>query len=172
MTLRSLSLALLFAGATAGASAWADSTPPQGFVLEGNQLNVPAPVTFETGSDKLRPESAAAIAHVKAYLDAKSYISLMRVEVHSDAQGGAAFNQTMSEKRALAVAHALVAAGVDCKRVIPVGFGETKPIADNSTAEGRAANRRVVFTNAALRGHAIGGMPVDGGGKVAGDPCR
>lgn len=62
--------------------------------------------------------------------------------------------------------------GADCKRLIAVGFGSTKPVADNNTAEGKAANRRVSFINAALRSRPIGGMPVDGGGKVAGDICN
>jgi OOP family OmpA-OmpF porin len=74
--------------------------------------------------------------------------------------------QARSEARALAVAKALVKAGVDCKRVLPVGFGASKPAFEDASK-----NTRMVFENAALRGHAIGGMPVDGGGKVAGDPC-
>ena len=59
--------------------------------------------------------------------------------------------------------------GVDCKRLIAVGFGSAKPVADNSTPEGKAQNRRVSFFNAALRGRLIGGMPADGGGQIAGD---
>jgi OOP family OmpA-OmpF porin len=95
----------------------------------------------------------------------------MRIEVHTDNTGGSAFNQSLSEKRALEVAKALVAKGVDCKRLVPVGFGETKPRGDNSTPEGKALNRRTMFVNAGLRGRPIGGMPVEGGGKLAGDPC-
>lgn len=142
------------------------------FELEGNVLKVPFPVTFATGKATLDAKSGEAIAYVASYLEAKSYISTLRVEVHTDAQGDEARNQTMSEQRALAVTKALVAKGVDCKRLLPVGFGESKPVADNATAEGRAANRRTTFANAALRGKAIGGMPLDGGGKVAGDPCK
>ena len=64
------------------------------------------------------------------------------------------------------------AKGIDCKRLIPVGFGETKPVAPNDTPDNKAQNRRTAFVNAALKGKPIGGMPVDGGGKVAGDPCK
>jgi len=148
-----------------------DVAPPS-FEIENNALKLPGQILFETGKDKLKSESEPLLAHVKAYLDAKSYVTLLRIEVHSDAQGADSYNQMMSEKRALAVARALVGRGVDCKRLLPVGFGESKPIADNTTAEGRAKNRRTVFANAALRGKPIGGQPVDGGGKVAGDPCR
>jgi OOP family OmpA-OmpF porin len=142
------------------------------FELDGHHLKVPDPILFETGSDALKPESAPALAHVAAYLGDKSSISLMRVEVHSDSQGNGSYNQTLTEKRALAVARALVGKGVDCKRLIPVGFGDSKPVAPNDSADGRAQNRRTVFANAMLRGRAIGGMPVDGGGRVAGDPCQ
>jgi OOP family OmpA-OmpF porin len=65
-----------------------------------------------------------------------------------------------------------VALGVDCKRLLPVGFGSGKPLSDNPTPEGKAQNRRVTFINAALEGKPIGGMPVDGGGTAAGNPCK
>ena len=157
-------------GLSVGAPAHAET--PRTFELDGNNLKVPDPMLFETGSDTIKPESAPALEHVLAYLGDKTYISLMRVEVHSDSQGNADYNQALSEKRALAVARALVGKGVDCKRLIPVGFGDSKPVAPNDTADGRAQNRRTVFANAMLRGRAIGGMPVDGGGRIAGDPCQ
>jgi len=47
-----------------------------------------------------------------------------------------------------------------------------RKIADNSTPAGKAENRRVCFVNVALRGHVIGSMPVDGGGKIAGEVCN
>ena len=140
----------------------------QEYKLEGNEVKIEKQVLFETGTDKLKAESTAALEIIKQYLNDKSYISLLRVECHSDNNN----DQLLSEKRALAVCKALVKMGVDCKRLIAVGFGASKPIADNSTPEGKAANRRVSFINAALRGHAIGGMPVDGGGNVAGESCN
>jgi OOP family OmpA-OmpF porin len=142
------------------------------FELENGFLKVPFPITFETGKAVLKKESAEAVAYVAAYMAEKTVISTLRVEVHTDSRGEDKFNQAMSEKRALAVAKALAAKGVDCKRLLAVGFGETKPAGDNSTEEGRALNRRTAFANAGMRGKAIGGMPLDGGGKVAGDPCE
>lgn len=145
---------------------------PATFELDGNALKLPGLVVFETGSDKLKPESDVALAHVVAYLNAKDYISLMRVENHSDNAGDPKVAQSLSERRALAVTRWLVSHGIACKRLIPVGFGGNKPIASNATPDGRAANRRSTFVNAELRGRAIGGMPADGGGMVAGDPCK
>jgi OOP family OmpA-OmpF porin len=143
----------------------------ESFKVEQNALVVPHPIAFATGKADLLVESDAGIDHVKRYLDAKTYVTTLRIEVHSDATGAESFNQKLSEQRALAVGRAIIAKGIDCKRLLAVGFGSTKPVADNKTAEGRAANRRTVFANAALRDRAIGGMPVDGGGKVAGDLC-
>ena len=141
------------------------------YKLEGNQLVLPSEISFKTGSDQLTESSEAALLHVKNYLIEKSYISTLRVEVHTDNQGDENANLLLSEKRALSIGRWLVAHGVDCKRILCVGFGDSKPVAVNSTPEGRAQNRRVAFVNAALRERAIGGMPLDGGGKVAGDLC-
>jgi hypothetical protein len=55
---------------------------------------------------------------------------------------------------------------------IAVGFGSTKPVADDSNAEGKAKNQRIVVAPAALRGILIGGMPADGNGKPAGNVCK
>ncbi len=142
------------------------------YALDGNKLVVPSAVTFRTGTAELTPDSAAAIAHVAQYLGDKKYVTTLRIEVHSDNAGSAAEAQTLTERRALAVAKALVAKGVDCKRVLPTGHGPHKPVASNDTPEGKAQNRRVEFHNAALAGRPIGGMAVEGTGKVAGDPCK
>ncbi len=146
------------------------SSMAQDYKLEGNEVKIEKQVLFETGTDKLKPESTAALEIIKQYLTDKSYISLLRVECHTDNPGNA--SQVLTEKRAFAVCKKLVEMGIDCKRLIAIGFGNTKPFADNSTPEGKAQNRRVSFFNAALRGRLIGGMPADGGGRIAGDVCN
>jgi OOP family OmpA-OmpF porin len=140
--------------------------------MEGGQLKLPGPVVFETGKTTLKPESDEVLTIVKSYLTDKPDVTLLRIEGHTDSDGKDDDNQRLSEGRALAVAQWLVGKGIDCKRLIPVGFGETKPVAPNDTPENKAQNRRTAFVNAAIRGKPIGGMPVDGGGKVAGDPCK
>lgn len=149
-----------------------DTPAPQNFETENGALKLPGPVLFETGKAVLKPESDAVLDVVKNYLDAKPAITLLRIEGHTDNVGVAASNQTLSELRAMAVAQWLIAKGVRCKRLNPVGFGDRKPLASNSTEDGRSQNRRTMFINAELKGKAIGGMPVDGGGTQAGDPCR
>ena len=156
----------------------AETTPPPEVKpvikaeVKNGQLVLPGPVVFETGKDVLKPESDDVLKLVKDYLDGKPEISLLRIEGHTDSDGEDRTNQTLSELRAMAVARWLVAKGTKCERLLPVGFGETKPIAANDTPENKAQNRRTAFVNAALKGKPIGGMPVDGGGKVAGDPCK
>lgn len=170
MRVRTLVLfGLLTSAASLGlaARAEAQAAPASSFQIEQNQLKVPGPVVFDAASERIKPESDAVLAHVKAFLEAKSYVTLLRIESHTDNSGDPVKNQALSEKRAVSIARWLILRGVDCKRLIAVGFGGDKPAADNSTPEGKAQNRRTVFAIAQLRGHAIGGMPVDGGGRVA-----
>ncbi len=142
------------------------------FQITNGMLEVPGPVLFATGKAAILPESDAVLAYVTDFLGAKPDITTLRIEVHSDNQGNAAMNQQLTAMRSLAVSKALVARGVSCSRLLPVGFGDSKPIAANDSPENRAQNRRTVFAPAALRGRPIGGMPVDGGGQPAGDPCQ
>jgi OmpA-OmpF porin, OOP family len=145
--------------------------PPQQRPPAADLLVLSGPLAFETGRVSLRPESDPVLLGVVRQLRAKPAITLLRIEVHSDSAGGAASNQLLTEQRALTVARWLVARGVRCRRLLPVGFGETKPIADNRTAAGRALNRRTELHVAALNGRPLNGRAVDGGGRVAGDPC-
>jgi OOP family OmpA-OmpF porin len=142
------------------------------FELASSDLVLPAPVVFETGSDRLRPESEAPLWHVVDYLAARDYITTLRIEGHVGYGLDPDEAQALTEARALAVSRWLVAQGVDCGRLLPVGFGDNKPIASSVTAEENAQNTRITFVNAALRGRLIGGMPADGSGRVAGDPCQ
>jgi OOP family OmpA-OmpF porin len=139
--------------------------------IENGKLIIDKPVVFKAGSSELTDEGKEALQQVKEFLQSKDYITTMRVEGHTDTDGNPEKNQTLTEQRALSVCKWLVANGVDCKRLLPVGFGGTKPVAANDSPDGKAENRRIDFVMAGLRGKAIGGMPLDGGGKVAGDPC-
>ncbi|MDI3284138.1 OmpA family protein [Polyangium sp. 15x6] len=153
-------------------SPWlAGPTSPGSFALEGGRLVVKEPIAFDTGKDSLKATSGPALDFVTAFLQATPDLTLLRIEGHSDSQGSSAMNLELSSRRALSLARALVSRGVDCRRLIPVGFGEVKPIADNRTEEGRKQNRRMEFVVAAIKGKAVMNMPVDGGGRVAGDPC-
>ncbi len=98
-------------------------------------------VFFATGSFKLLPKSFKSLDEVAKLL--KDDESLMvDVNGHTDAQGKDDKNQILSENRAAAVKAYLVSKGISDSRLTSVGFGSTKPVADNNTAAGRAKNRR------------------------------
>ncbi|HMN38105.1 MAG TPA: OmpA family protein [Hyphomicrobium sp.] len=70
----------------------------------------------------------------------------IEIEGHTDSEGTDERNQRLSDRRAQAVADFLVRAGVDRGRLTAIGYGASRPVADNNTAEGRARNRRIEFT--------------------------
>lgn len=105
-------------------------------------VNLPEGVTFDVGSYSLKPEFRATLDKVadslKQYPD-----SLIDVYGHTDSTGSDAYNQTLSENRARTVANYLSMQGVSPARIRSQGYGETMPVADNATDEGRRKNRRV-----------------------------
>ncbi|MGC1259564.1 MAG: OmpA family protein, partial [Jannaschia helgolandensis] len=110
----------------------------------GNELIVTLPqdILFDTDSAALRADLQADIRALGRNLN--QYPNT-RVQVigHTDSQGSAAYNQDLSERRARAVTNILLQQGVAGNRVIPIGRGESQPVASNNTAEGRRQNRRV-----------------------------
>jgi len=140
----------------------ADAKP----VLKKDKLEIPGQIVFENASAVLKPESDAAITQLKQYLDETPRVTKLRIEGHTDNSGTPAGNETLSGQRALAVKAALVAKGISKDRLIAVGFGQTKPIADNTTEDGKAKNRRTEFHVAELSGKKYLGLDPTGGGKV------
>lgn len=106
------------------------------------RLNMASDITFPVNQSAINPgfyETLNSVAIVLKEFD-KTTIS---VYGHADSTGPEAYNQTLSEKRSLSVSNYLAAQGVMPSRLRSIGFGESRPIADNSTDYGRAANRRV-----------------------------
>lgn len=106
-------------------------------VLEG--------ITFKTGSAEITPESEVTLRKALKTMNAFPEISV-EIQGHTDNVGKRASNIKLSQARAEAVMNWLIAQGVDASRLSAKGFGPDKPIADNSTEEGRAKNRRIEFT--------------------------
>lgn len=99
-------------------------------------------ILFDTGSDGVKPAGLEDLSKMGDIL-AKYADDRVRIEGHTDSAGDAKYNQGLSERRAAAVKAVLVSRGVQESQITVVGLGESKPVADNSTAAGRAQNRRV-----------------------------
>jgi outer membrane protein OmpA-like peptidoglycan-associated protein len=111
---------------------------------EGNniRLNMPGHITFATNSSDVVASFYDVLNSVALVLKEyeKTYIDVLG---HTDSTGEDAYNQKLSERRALSVADYLISQGVMQQRFNVLGYGETRPIASNNTPEGRSQNRRV-----------------------------
>lgn len=99
-------------------------------------------IHFDTNSAVIKPQSEPAL---KELLNALNRQPSMKIEIqgHTDSQNSDQYNNALSQKRAQAVMAWLVAHKIPAARMKAIGFGESSPIADNATPQGRALNRRV-----------------------------
>ena len=101
-------------------------------------------ITFDVNKSDIKAESMTEINRIKTLMD--QYPELRyEVQGHTDSTGTPEANQKLSERRAKAIVDKLVELGISRSRLTAVGKGQFSSIADNSTEEGRAKNRRVVF---------------------------
>ena len=127
----------------------AEAGPPPPVAVEAaveEKIVITQKIHFEFAKANIRPVSYPIVDDVAYLLQRNPQIRLVRVEGHTDWIGGDAANQTLSERRANAVRDYLVAKGIEPDRLVAVGYGETRPVADNNSVEGRARNRRTEFT--------------------------
>jgi outer membrane protein OmpA-like peptidoglycan-associated protein len=99
-------------------------------------------IFFETGSDKLKASSKTQLSDLVDILN-KYPEAKLSIEGHTDDVGDDGKNMELSQKRCESVKSYLTSKGVDASRLTATGYGETMPVADNKTADGRAKNRRV-----------------------------
>jgi outer membrane protein OmpA-like peptidoglycan-associated protein len=113
----------------------------------GNEilLNMPGNITFATDSADINANFYDVLKSVVLVVQEFDK-TLIVVDGHTDSTGSDVYNQQLSERRANSVAGFLRSSGVDSRRILAGGFGETKPIATNETPQGRAQNRRVEIT--------------------------
>lgn len=107
-------------------------------------------VEFETDSARIRSGYTADIESLAEFMSTYAKTQVL-LGGHTDNVGSEAYNQALSQKRADAVKRALIVRGVQADRIEARGFGESRPIADNMNAEGRAQNRRVVAAVTAVK---------------------
>ncbi|MEP2989708.1 MAG: OmpA family protein [Parasphingorhabdus sp.] len=119
-------------------------------------LNMPSNVTFGVDSSAIQPnfqETLGSVANTLSQYE-KSYVDIFG---HTDSTGSDAYNQSLSERRASSVSNFLSNSGVQSARLATQGFGESQPVATNSTEEGRAANRRVEIKIVPIRENDLSG---------------
>ncbi|MBL8537518.1 MAG: OmpA family protein [Hyphomonadaceae bacterium] len=115
------------------------------------RLIFPADLTFDFNRDSVKSQFVGTLQNTGNVL--RDYEqTTVDVYGHADSVGSDAYNQDLSERRAMNVASVLMQGGVIRQRLIAQGYGETRPIADNSTDTGRARNRRVEVFISAFQG--------------------
>lgn len=122
-------------------------------VGEGIQITFDSGILFGFDSDDLKDDAKANLRDLKASLEEYEGTDVLIVG-HTDATGSDGYNQNLSERRAMSAARYLAEQGIPMDRIQVEGLGETEPVADNSTASGRSANRRVevaIFASEAMQ---------------------
>ena len=118
--------------------------PPR-VVLTASSIKISEKVQFKLGSAELLPDSFGLLDEVAGVMRDNLQIERVQIEGHTDSTGSAKINKKLSKERAESVRAYLMKKGIEDKRMVAVGFGPDKPIADNATPDGQEANRRVEF---------------------------
>lgn len=116
----------------------AEAPPPE----PQDEVIVLSDVLFEFNSSDLTAEAREVLTQISGRLTDASLV-MVKVAGHTDSVGSDAYNQSLSERRARSVADFLATQGVPAEKLQVEGYGESQPVADNGTDEGRAKNRRV-----------------------------
>lgn len=139
----------VWSGVSGETSAVQGAMEALGATVQGNEIvvDLPADVLFDFDKSDIRPDAAAALEKLLTIINAEK--GSVRIEGHTDAKGGDAYNQALSMRRAEAVKAWLAGRGVASERMTTMGWGEQRPVAPNAKAngeddpEGRQRNRRV-----------------------------
>jgi OmpA-OmpF porin, OOP family len=126
----------------------ADGCPidnPPLVVIESDRIRIKGNILFETGSATIQKQSLKLLDEVAIVLDRNPELGPVLIEGHTDNVGSDTLNLNLSQRRAQSVMDYLISKGIESRRLRAKGFGESKPIATNATALGRAKNRRVDF---------------------------
>jgi len=123
----------------------AEPEPPQTAKLQTEKIELSETVQFENDSAVLIGRSKTLLDEVARELTEHPEVKRVLIEGYTDSNAGTKHNQKLSEQRVASVKAYLVEKGIDGGRLKTKGFGETHPVADNKTEEGRAKNRRVEF---------------------------
>lgn len=118
--------------------------PPRVEVKQ-DRIQINEKIQFAFNEAEILPASDSLLREVAEVLNQHTELKKIGIQGHTDSEGEPEYNQDLSERRAQAVLNWLKNHGIDAARMQSKGFGESQPIADNATSEGREKNRRVEF---------------------------
>ena len=118
---------------------------PKRVEVTADQIVIHDKILFEVNKAVIREESHALCDEIAQVIKDNPQIKKLSIEGHTDSDGSDKYNLTLSDKRAASVMQYLVDHGIPQEQLTSKGFGESKPIGDNATAEGKEKNRRVEF---------------------------
>jgi outer membrane protein OmpA-like peptidoglycan-associated protein len=119
--------------------------PPARVEVRDNKIEIKEKIQFEVNKATILPQSFSLMDEIADTVKKNPQIKKIAIEGHASAEGDAQKNLKLSDDRAKSVQKYLVEKGVEANHLTAKGFGAKKPIADNSTEEGREKNRRVEF---------------------------
>ncbi|MGK0359630.1 MAG: outer membrane protein OmpA-like peptidoglycan-associated protein, partial [Bradymonadia bacterium] len=134
-----------------------DGCPDKGgrVKLTCEEIKISEKVYFDSAKAKIKKRSFDLLDEVGSVLKNAKFITLIRVEGHTDDRGRDSYNKELSQKRATSVREYLMGKGIEGARLESVGFGEERPIASNKNRKGRAQNRRVQFVVVSRSGDCV-----------------
>ncbi len=141
------------------------------YKVQNNALVLPNPIEFDKHSYDVKDTLDPMLKMVANYLLSRPYITKLRIEGHVYTEKSPEENMKLSLQRAAIISYYLTTNGIDCSRLLPVAFGDTKPIAPTDECN-LNTNTRVSFYNAELNYKAVDGFAVDGFALKVFEPCE
>lgn len=141
------------------------------YEVQNNALMLPSDIQFDQHAYDVKNANDPMLDFVAQYLKDRPSITKFRIEGHVYTEKSTEANMKLSLQRAAMISYYLTTKGISCERLIPVAFGDTKPIAPTDECN-LIYNTRVDFFNAELNHKAIAGNAVDGFALKVFDPCE
>ena len=119
--------------------------PTKRVVVKRDKIEINEKIQFEQDKAIIKPVSFELLDEIAGVIQSNAHIKKIRIEGHASSEGPDQHNLVLTDRRAKAVREYLIKKGVEADRLEAQGYGETKPVADDETDEGRKKNRRVEF---------------------------
>lgn len=122
-----------------------EAKPPPRVEVRDNKIEIHEKIQFDFDKATIKPASFDLMNEIASVIAKNPQIKRLRIEGHASSEGNAGHNKTLSDERARSVMKYLDGHGIAAKELVAAGYGSDRPIADNTTEDGREKNRRVEF---------------------------